>query len=92
MVVICRMCTSGIPRLVALYPQRGLHIEATRREPGEYIVEGFYVIFLPYADDLRDLSPFMQNDVTKWPKGITHFVTNTQNCCTLYNILMLAKN
>uniref|UniRef100_A0A914WFC3 ATP-dependent DNA helicase 2 subunit 1 n=1 Tax=Plectus sambesii TaxID=2011161 RepID=A0A914WFC3_9BILA len=63
---LCRMTARANmpPRLVALLPQREVRDEdgAIEQSPG------FHIVFLPFAEDLRNLDKVLKND-DEWPKA-----------------------
>ena len=54
------------PRLVALLPQAQIKTESGLIEQSQ----GFHVVFLPFADDMRNLDKVMvREEGDEWPKG-----------------------
>nr|CDJ89578.1 DNA helicase and Ku70 Ku80 C-terminal arm domain containing protein [Haemonchus contortus] len=70
MAMICRFCSRANQkvRLVALIPQMSGKGENRFDTIREYNFDGFHVVFLPFAEDIRDVSEKMKCPEGEWPK------------------------
>lgn len=70
MAMVCRFCSRANQkvRLVALVPQMSTKDESRSDAIREYNFDGFHVVFLPFAEDVRDVSEKMKCPQGDWPK------------------------
>ncbi|ETN86249.1 Ku70/Ku80 beta-barrel domain protein [Necator americanus] len=70
MAMICRFCSRSNQkvRLVALVPHMSEKNESRADTIRDYDFDGFHVIFLPFAEDVRDVSEKMKCPQGEWPK------------------------
>ncbi|PIO77204.1 hypothetical protein TELCIR_00720 [Teladorsagia circumcincta] len=75
MAMICRFCSRANQkvRLVALIPQMSGKSENRSDTIREYNFDGFHVVFLPFAEDIRDVSEKMKCPQGDWPKRLQSF-------------------
>ncbi|VDM77624.1 unnamed protein product, partial [Strongylus vulgaris] len=69
MAMICRFCSRANQkvRLVALVPHMSHKTENRTDTIRDYDFDGFHVIFLPFAEDVRDVSEKMKCPQGEWP-------------------------
>ncbi|KHJ89063.1 Ku70/Ku80 beta-barrel domain protein [Oesophagostomum dentatum] len=70
MAMICRFCSRANQkvRLVALVPHMREKNESRTEAIRDYDFDGFHVVFLPFAEDVRDVSEKMKCPQGDWPK------------------------
>ncbi|KIH48830.1 hypothetical protein ANCDUO_21097, partial [Ancylostoma duodenale] len=73
MAMICRFCSRSNQkvRLVALVPHMSEKSESRSDAIRDYDFDGFHVVFLPFAEDVRDVSEKMKCPQGDWPKPST---------------------
>ncbi|VDM77529.1 unnamed protein product [Strongylus vulgaris] len=69
MAMICRFCSRANQkvRLVALVPHMSHKTESRTDTIRDYDFDGFHVVFLPFAEDVRDVSEKMKCPQGEWP-------------------------
>lgn len=73
LIAICRLIErkNSKPRLVALLPQK----EEIKAKTNEQISPpGFHVVYLPFAEDIRDLSKMLKQNRPKGQSGFGTFI------------------